>query len=711
MSTHMEDRYKDLITGGTLVAALALFSGIFGWDGMVSSFLLLFGVLFHSQLLGKTLFPKHAWPASMGFGLVLYLALQTFFQTLLFYADARLGFSSDIWTACLGMASVLALYVLIPTNEQERSPFEIRSDGWILKSLLLITSCAFLVFVLTVAMRVSTGASIRTPWPLLPPGTLLALGALWIVPIVATWRLRSAGFTALLTALAFFATTSLPAILYRLGYGFDGFLHVASEKLILQSGTLQPKPFYYIGQYVFTTWLSRLTEIPIGDIDRWLVPVSAAILLPYAVYLATSPRHPSRIASLFVISLVPFIATTPQSFAYTLGLTAILLTLGWEHRTVHPLAPLLLCAWTTLVHPLAGVPFTVLVLALLLANVSDVSRLRRVRIGASLFFAVASAFVVPALFYLMSGREGTNIEWDISALVSSKPWIQLLETISPFLKNYFVVWPAWSTLVEQSTFVVFAIATLVLLRKGTRAEKQLASVSLLSAVCLEISSAVLKTAGDFTFLIDYERGNYAERLAVLALLVLVPATLTTVSRFMERVRLTRPAFFASFLLLAFSVSSAHAYAALPRNDALVVGRGWSVGESDVAAVRFIDRDAGDRKYAVLANQSVSAAAVSQFGFKRYAGDVFYYPIPTGGPLYELFLKFVYNEPDLDVIHEAAKLSDSEIIYVVLNDYWWNAERVAESITPLADEEWEFGNASKGLGNEVKVYKFEIKEKK
>jgi hypothetical protein len=232
------------------------------------------------------------------------------------------------------------------------------------------------------------------------------------------------------------------------------------------------------------------------------------------------------------------------------------------------------------------VPFTVLVLALLLANVSDVSRLRRVRIGASLFFAVASAFVVPALFYLMSGREGTNIEWDISALVSSKPWIQLLETISPFLKNYFVVWPAWSTLVEQSTFVVFAIATLVLLRKGTRAEKQLASVSLLSAVCLEISSAVLKTAGDFTFLIDYERGNYAERLAVLALLVLVPATLTTVSRFMERVRLTRPAFFASFLLLAFSVSSAHAYAALPRNDALVVGawanRTWRPCASSIA---------------------------------------------------------------------------------------------------------------------------------
>ena len=96
-------------------------------------------------------------------------------------------------------------------------------------------------------------------------------------------------------------------------------------------------------------------------------------------------------------------------------------------------------------------------------------------------------------------------------------------------------------------------------------------------------------------------------------------------------------------MLAFvvAIGTALSYNALPRHDALVTGRGWSTGAADQEAVKLIEYDADGKPYTVLANQSVSAAAVDLLGFKRYSttndGDVFFYPIPTGGPLYETFL--------------------------------------------------------------------------
>ena len=51
---------------------------------------------------------------------------------------------------------------------------------------------------------------------------------------------------------------------------------------------------------------------------------------------------------------------------------------------------------------------------------------------------------------------------------------------------------------------------------------------------------------------------------------------------------------------------------------------------------------GVSPYIVLANQSVSAAALLRFGFHTYYGAQFYYAIPTGAPLYQSYLDMVYR---------------------------------------------------------------------
>jgi hypothetical protein len=73
------------------------------------------------------------------------------------------------------------------------------------------------------------------------------------------------------------------AILYKLGFGFDAFVHRATEIWIQNHSFISPKTPYYIGQYSFVVWLSNLTKISIFYIDIYLVPVLAAITLPITI--------------------------------------------------------------------------------------------------------------------------------------------------------------------------------------------------------------------------------------------------------------------------------------------------------------------------------------------------------------------------------------------------------------------------------------------
>jgi hypothetical protein len=132
----------------------------------------------------------------------------------------------------------------------------------------------------------------------------------------------------------------------------------------------------------------------------------------------------------------------------------------------------------------------------------------------------------------------------------------------------------------------------------------------------------------------------------------------------------------------------------------VASHGWSASASDLEAVRWIDRDAENKPYTVLANQSVSAVAVRELGFKRYAeNNVFFYPIPTGGSLYQVFLKMVGTDTSTDTVREAGKLGESKLVYVVLNDYWWDAQKVGDRLAALAQQKMDFDD---GKG---RVYKF------
>ena len=147
------------------------------------------------------------------------------------------------------------------------------------------------------------------------------------------------------------------------------------------------------------------------------------------------------------------------------------------------------------------------------------------------------------------------------------------------------------------------------------------------------------------------------------------------------------------------------YLTYPREDAYASSHGYNVSEADIQAVHLIEELAENKPYIVLANQSVSAAAIQEIGF-RYYGNLFFYPIPTGNLLYQKFLE-MNERPDREIAREALELvpmhGDVDTLFYIVNDYWWQAPRLIETSKTIANDWRSVG------GGAVHVFRFDFKE--
>ncbi|MDO8618210.1 MAG: hypothetical protein Q7N87_04995 [Candidatus Uhrbacteria bacterium] len=632
------------------------------------------------------------------------LAVQSILQVIWYYAGGRLTGWTDVLSTAMAIVFIILLFlrrqktgldprVSLRSPEDDHSKKALRITHY----ALLCLSFLSVFFIIFSAWSRATTDAIRTPWPLMPHGTLFAIGLIAVLAILLVRRDRCTSLVAVVSSLALLSVTLIAPLLYKIGFGFDGFLHHASEKILLMTGTLNPHPPYYLGQYVFVTWLTRITHYALrittpNSIDIFLVPISIAFLPLIAWLILPIKNRASMIAFLpLLIPLTPFIATTPQSFAYVLGMMAIFLALAHSNDRAARVAAITISLWALVTHPLAGLPFFFATLGLSQKLFS--SKIK--------WLLALLAIVSGPLALTIAGLgNATPIYWNFSPIIE---WLSSMREVPRLLQppfSTFVLWVDWILLVQYLSPIVLLIGTFLGVTRDSTARGRYVFLTVI-AFGLVATGALLKLTGDFSFLIDYERGNYAERFFILAQLFLLIPALAGYASWWEG-RRTR-SMFLKIALIIFLIGwqAAHAYLALPRHDAAMIGHGWSVGRADQEAVRWIDRDARGEPYTVLANQSVSAAAIEAFGFKRYtSNNIFYYPIPTGGPLYQMYLN-ITNKPALPIIKQAANLGESSLVYVVLNDYWWNAQAVAEQLTALTTR-------SKIIENgKVKIYKFEL----
>ncbi len=607
-----------------------------------------------------------------------------------------------------------------------------------------------IILILYYFTRHRSGLPIRSPWEVVSWKLFVLYGiaaaSLFVSLISKLPKWLKAIFVFVFTFLSF--GTAL--ILYKIGYGFDPFIHRATAKHIAEFGTITPKPFYYIGQYALVLFFHKIFFIPIAWADKLLVPFLASITLPILFYSYSSEligsvlkgsRSPAwhrltqKIGSIlrgerpscdresvaikenevdsvpekqsqsisFLVALCAvllpfsaFIATTPQSLANLFLLALIFIVIISRHSSTNENSSqeknfwnldfeiwILTATAVLLIHPLSGIPALLFLGIIILTE--KLKGWQKYLAGS--LAVIFGSVILPLVFII---RDKTAYQFNLS---------DILPSVRFFIENKFDLFRNFVYLYKFNFWLIFlilaAIGFGVLIYKK---QGKTAVPLVLTSIIIFLNAVFLKIFVNFPGVIIYEQGEYTARLVAVASFFLYPLTIIPAAYFFSRVVegkiLTK--IFAVIFITYLAVSSF--YISYPRVDKYESTHGFGTSQFDINAVKFIEEQAAGKKYIVMANQAVSAAALQEFGFKdRYykivkpnalgAKETYFYPVPTGGILYQYYLKMVYDAPTKLNASPAAALVGAEEIYLVINSYWTNARSLVRQAKENSDEWW------------------------
>ncbi|PIR05564.1 hypothetical protein COV56_02130 [Candidatus Kuenenbacteria bacterium CG11_big_fil_rev_8_21_14_0_20_37_9] len=556
----------------------------------------------------------------------------------------------------------------------------------------------------------STSNSLLSPWEILPKKFFIIYFLLNITLFAIILRkdksnckvpnARYPRLEIIFLSLHFFLACSIAVIIYKIGFGFDPFVHRASENALANLGYLMPRPLYYIGQYALVVFLSKILFIKIIAIDKLLVPLLASLLLPASVFYSINKIFKNKkLIILITACCLPltaycFFYTVPQSLANLLLLILILMSIPYFINNGKLPCNLWLIALATMfIHPLAGIPaFIYLGFIVLWSNNFMV-----LRFYGSIIFSLLAGIAIPLFFFFASIISSDfNIVFQLSN-ISSVFNIFDAPRYLPFYSIYHLIY-LYKFNIGILLILIFIVGSYFLYKKN-KTKFLAANYCLLTIL---FANLIILSLIQFNSIIDYEQREFAKRLLYVIFFFSLPIILSGI----YSISLKILQFKKGNLLLIILISAINVitlYISYPVVDAFEKNRGYSVSRYDIQAVNWINEDSTDKDYIVLANQSTSAAALQEFGFKKYYNskiqNLFYYPIPTSSPLYDIYLKMVYDEPKLKYINTARELTGVKTVYFVINDYWLDFKKRVEQAELIA-------NRIKNINNKIWVFKFE-----
>ncbi len=551
--------------------------------------------------------------------------------------------------------------------------------------IALITICFYLL------LNAQTSESIISPWEVIPKTFFLfyALSLFLLIYLIS----QRANFALFFISIQYLLSFSVALVVYKIYYGFDPFVHEATIKLIIQKGFVEPKQWYYLGQYSLIVILHYLLHIPVEFLNKIIVPFLAALYLPTLIYLSFKDLFESRrnIQFLILFSLILpysiFILTTPQNLAF-LFLTFVIL-LSFKTKDNYDLIIVFILSLTTFfIHLLAGIP------ALIFLALFIIYKFYKNKILLSLAIIILT-LALPLAFWILEGMPSLNFNGYLD---------DLRESISLVVPRHNAIFDLVYLYGFNITIVLAGLIIIsFLIIWKYKAERHKFIIYILAAFSALISYFLTRLL-PFNFLIEYERYNYAKRILILSVLFSYPLIALSIYWFIHKIEKQNKIIKYSWLIFGVVILLSSLYLSYPRHDDYFNSHGYSVSHWDIEAVRWIDKNAKN-KYIVLANQQTSAAALKEFGFKYYyncqcpEGEVFYYSIPTSGILYQYYLQMVYQKPSRETIEKAMDLVGAQEAYFVLNKYWWASPKLLEEAELEADEYKKFGQ------DNIVIFKF------
>lgn len=584
-------------------------------------------------------------------------------------------------------AFLIAGIIYAALNEQTKKPTSVKNTIKNSKYFHLFSAAALVLIIsmLALAAGSATDKAIISPWTVINPWFWPALFGANLALIVALTKQADSRYKNILLGLYYLAIFSVAAIVYRLGYGFDPFIHQAAMAEINRVGFILPKTPYYIGQYSLIIALHKISGLSLALINQYFLPLISALSLPWLLsQLRQKSSRPEAWLAIIMLALIgfsPFILSTPQNFSYLLLLAAVIFIYRQKNEAL--IISTAVAAFA--VHPLAGIPAV-------LAAAWSIMQTRWPRPK------ISRLLKKPTIIFGASFLAFCFSLWTVSGF-GSLSWQNFnLSLLNPVFKNSENYWLDLGYFFINNYFWLILGAVLIMIFRRRQiwpeeSVKEANNLRLFSAASLAALAAYLISRGfSFNNLIAYEQGDYASRLPIIAIIIAIPLFYELFRYLGQRaLKMEKPFKLTAAVGLAFMLL-ASAYASYPRFDNYYNSRGYSTGEADIASVKRAEERADGEKYIALANQQVSAAALHEFGFhNRYiekdGQEIYFYPIPTGGPLYRYYLDMVYEKASRQNMSAAMDFAGVNRAYLIINKYWWASDKIIAEAKMSADY-WE-----------------------
>jgi hypothetical protein len=562
--------------------------------------------------------------------------------------------------------------------------------------VFLITITLFLFLYLFYLLFSSASLlPISSPWLFLSWNFFIPLWLLIIFLYLNFYFKTRASY--LFLTLLYLLFFSVSFFVYKIAFGYDQLLHQRAIFEILNFGLIEPKTFYYVGQYVLEYLFLSIWPFSSEIVNKAIVPFMAAILIPLSLWFNLKDRSfNEKIWPIIILLTLPFsffTFTVPQNLSFLF--VVILLIFSFNNKFVSNKINFLFLASLAVssffIHPLAGIPAILFVCIFFADNINKLDfKIARIKVilNAGKSFAYLSQVLILPILLLISGGIIKSSSMDFSS------WTPKLLGQENIILN-FVYFIGFN--INWFLLLIFIYSGYFIFKKRLKS----LYVFYYNSVAL-MASYILSLFVDFPFLSQIDKGSYAHRILILSFIFLLPIIYELISFYLKKIKKNNLLFRVLVVLFLSFFIMTSLYLNYPRQDNYFNSRSYSVSEHDFEAVRLIKNLASEKSYAVLANQQVGAAAIKEYGFKKYYGPWFYYSVQTGGLLYDYYLKMIEN-PQADLMNELMRKIGADEIYVVINDYWWAFDRIFEEMKAEADSYYQIGE------NNLSIFKFRIKK--
>lgn len=574
-------------------------------------------------------------------------------------------------TAILSFVLLVLAALVVPI---QKSPLPLKLPKWSPDTPLMWLCIAFLADALLLGMLIlaRTDAPLVSPWNLFSLEPFLLWGASTLLLFIH--GKRTGNLSLIIGIFHLFVGLSVSAILYKVGFGFDPFLHRAAEEQLVLHGVIQPQQLLYSGQYVLISALHFLTGFSVRIIDIWLLPLLASVLLPIGAYIGLRDgwgfKETEAKTWWMCILLLPFmLATFTVPFTWTYVWFLLVLFILPVAKYIKATRGILLLTSIAMVtfQPLLAVPVCVWILGFILFTSHEESRITRYfTLTAIPLFTMAAMAAIFAYYQHSIGMPIilAHIFDRISAFTQlfQNPFYDPYPNI-PFFLNAIYDIRHWSPIV------------MILIASGVYAyhARTMPFLKTYLAFLLGMLGSILIISTLFYFknIIAGEQLEFSKRLLTALYAASLPA-FTLLGRSMPT-KWQLPAFVLATTLIL------HAwYFSYPQFNQKYPFYSASVSAANVEAVQYIDQQAAGLPYIVLSDQMTSAAAIQEFHFAHYytiqGEQILWYPIPTGGPLYALYSRLMSGESPKEIMYTLHEETGVSTFFLVLPTYWdWDKE--------------------------------------